>query len=514
MALLLRSSRMPQIKMRPQQFQQGQSFSLPAPYGGLNLREDITALKPNEARVLENLFPSSGQIVMREGFSDFGTGLGSGETKTLATFNAASASYLIAGANGKLFNVSSSGSGSELATSFTEDRWQTEVYNGRLHLVNGVDAPQGFDGSTVSATSWSGSGLTITNLVNVGLARNRLWFCENDSADVWYGDAGAVQGTLTKFQLSQIANGGKCMAIGAWSRDAGDGADDLTVFVFSTGEILIYQGDPASTFSLQGRYMGAPPIGRQCLIKIGGELVVITRLGFLPVSAAVGGVALDLSRIDPWGKIAPLVVQDAKIDGGNAGWHGCLHEGVVYINVPQSPGAVSKHYVLNTRNGAWTIYSGWNASSFASYNDELYFGAQTGGLVNKVGGPDDDGEDITAFSNGAFVTPGGAGRGNLFTAIRPVIKAEGAVSGLIGVDTDYVVRSLVGAEVELVADASTTPWGSPWGSPWGQPNQSQPQWFSIQGSGRTVSVRMRITGRAQNFEWYATDLMEKPGGVK
>lgn len=514
MALLIRNGGMPQFKYRPTQFQQGGSFSVPSPYGGLNLRDDITALKPNEARVLENFFPSSGTTTLRDGYEPFATDLGSGETKTLTAYVGPSSSKLLAGANGQIFDVTSAGSGVSLKSGISNDRWQTQCFNGRVIFVNGADAPLDFDGSSINTTAWTGSGLTLTNLINVGLARNRLWFCEKDKADVWYGPIGGIQGALNKFQLSQIAGGGYCVAIGSWSRDAGDGADDFTVFVMSTGEILIYQGDAATTFSLQGKYAGASPVGRQCLFKVGGELVVITRLGLLPVSAAIGGVALDLSRIDPWGKIASAIVTDAKLDGGNDGWHGKLHEGVVYINVPQSPGVLSRQYVLNTRVGSWTTYRGWNASSFESFNNQLYFGAQRGGTVHLTGNADDNGDEITARANCAFSVPSGPSKTNLFTAIRPKLQANGGVSGIIGVDTEYVVRPLIGDSVDLLADTSTTPWGSPWGSPWGQPNQSEPLWFTIQGQGRAVSVRMSVTSKSQGLEWFATDLLMKPGGIK
>jgi hypothetical protein len=515
MDLLLRNGKMPQIKHRPTQFEQGKSVTLPAPYGGLNLRDDITALKPNEARVLENWFPGSGELTLRDGFEEHGTGMGSGEVKTLAGFVGLTTSKLVACANGKIFDTTSAGAASELATGLTEDRWQHELYNNRLIMVNGADAPRDFNGSAIASTVWSGSGLTIANLVNVGLSRNRLWFCENNSADVWYAAIGAITGALTKFQLSQIAEGGICMAIGSWSRDSGVGADDVTVFVMSTGEIIIYEGDPASTFNKIGSYRtGAPPVGRHCIFNVGGELVVITRLGLLPVSAAIGGVALDLARIDPWGKIAPGVVRDALLYGGNAGWHGVLHEGVVYCNVPQTVGALSKQRVLNTRNGSWTDFTKWNGSSFASFNNDLYFGAQTGGTVYKVTGDNDNGEDITAYSNGAFVTPSGNDRNNVFTSIRPKMQAEGNVSGVLGVDTDYVVRSLVGDAVNIVNDPSTTPWGSEWGSPWGSVADATPLWYSINGQGRSVAVKIRATGQTADLRWFATDLLFRPGGIR
>lgn len=569
---------------------QGRSITVPAPYGGLNLRDDITALKPNEARVLENWFPSSGQLSLRDGFSRHVGSMGSGEVKTLSAFVGYTSSKLLSAAGGNIYRVpfqsvaitgitkanpavvtavahgfsngqtvyitgvngmtevndltftvagaatdtfqltainstayttyTSGGivnlEGVSLASGFTEDRWQTELYSDRLFFVNGVSTPQVYDGSTCANIAWSGSGLTNTNLVNISLVRNRLWFCENSKADVWYANVGQITAAspLTKFQLSQIAGGGICTAVGSWSRDAGDGADDMTVFVMSTGELLVYQGDPASTFALIGKYMGAPPIGRRCLFKVGGELVVITELGLLPVSVAIGGVALDLARIDPWGKIAAGIVEDARSHGDLAGWHGCLHQGVVYINVPQATGSLSKQYVLNTRNGSWTTFTKWNGSSFCSFDGELYYGAQTGGRVNETGGASDDGTEITALASGAFVTPSNTFQSNMFTAIRPKVDASGSVSGMVGVDTDFVLRGNVSPSVSLTDTESSTPWGSEWGSPWGQASSSDATWFTITGNGRSVSARLRVTATSQDLRWFASDLLFKAGGIK
>lgn len=517
MALLLSRGQTPSFKWRPTQFEQGASFTLPAPYGGLNLRDDITALQPNEARVLENWFPGSGQVELRPGFAAHANSLGSGEVKTLATFSGYTASRLIACANGKQYNATTAGAATEIATGLSQDRWQTALYSNRLFFVNGSDTPRVYDGSTSATIAWSGSGLTNTNLINIALVRNRLWFCENNAADVWYAGVGQITSgaALTKFQLSQVASGGTCTAIGAWSRDGGAGPDDLIVFVMSTGEVIVYQGDPASTFTLIGKYPAqAAPIGRQCLFQVGGELVVITRLGLLPLSAAVGGVALDLARIDPWGKIAPTIVSDALLHGGKAGWHGCLHNGVVYINVPLTEGALSKQHVLNTRNGAWCTFTGWNGSAFASFDNSLYFGAQTGGVVRKVEGANDSGTSITAISSGAFVYPTQSQLNNVFTAIRPKMQAEGSVAGLVGVDTDFILRTLIGDSVNIINDPSTTPWGSDWGSPWGRRGEARPLWYSITGEGRAVSVRLLATASTADLRWYASDLLYRPGGIR
>lgn len=522
--LMDRGRRMPQVKWRPTTFEQGKSFTLPAPYAGLNLRDDITALKLNEARVLENWVPSTGQLAFRQGHSEHATDVGSGEVKTLASFVGFSASKLLAAGGDAIYDVTTPGSAVELDDGFAEARWQTALYNNTLHFVNGVDAPQVYNGSALSANPWDGSGLTVANLVNIALVRNRLWFCENNQAWVWYANIGQIAGgsDLTKFDLGQIAGGGFCMAIGSWSvTDSGDGADDLTVFVMSTGEIIVYQGDPATTFSLIGKYEGAPPIGRQCIVKVGGELVIITRQGFLPVSVAVrrsAGKALDLSSIDPWGKVAPGVSVDAALDGSNGGWHGCLHLGFVYFNVPQTEGALSKQWVLNTRTpngGSWTIFTKYNASSIAAFGNDLYFGAMAGGRVMQIGGATDEGDPIVTFANGAFKYPRGTQYGNVYTAARPRMQAGGTVTGLIGVDTDFKIGALTGSTVDLAENlGGGTPWGSPWGSPWSTSAVPSEKWFSVRGEGAAVSVKLRAQASTTDVKWSATDLLYKPGGLR
>jgi len=514
MALLVSRGNRPQIKWRPQRFSTGASKTLPAPYGGLNLRDDITALEPNQARVLENWITRAGTLGIRDGYDEHATGAGSGDVETLAAFEGLTANKLIATGAGKIWDVTSAGAATQLATGFSEDRWQTALYNNRLIMVNGTDAPQDFNGTAINPTSWSGSGLTITNLVNVGAVFARLWFCENAKADVWYGPIGGITGALTKFELSQIATGGTCMAAGSWSRDDGAGADDATVFVMSTGEIIVYQGDPATTFSLVGKYWtGAPPVGRRCLVKVGGELVVITRLGLLPVSAAIGGVALDLARIDPWGKIAPGIVSDVSQYGSLPGWQAVLHEGVVHVQVPTVQSLVTKHRVLNTRTGAWSTFTGWPAASMASFGSTLYLGGFDG-TIYSTGASTDNGSPITTRASCAFQFPSGPSATNLFTALRPKIEASTTVTGRLGVDTDFFVAPAVGDSVTIAQSGGLTPWGSPWGSPWGASSSADPTWFSVDGEGRSVSVRIQLEAVTNAVEWYATDLLYKPGGIK
>lgn len=494
----------------------GLTFSIPAPHGGLNLRDAITALSPDQARRLINWRPSSGQLSARPGLTAHATGLNPSSCKQVAAFRSTTTEKLIAFTTTRIYDVTAAGAATELVNSMTNGNWSTALFGNRLSMVNGADTPRDFDGTTCATVTWTGSGLTATNLVNIAQVRNRIWFCEANQADVWYGGIASISGTVTKFQLSQIVSGGYCMAIGGWSRDAGDGMDDFTVFVMSTGQIAVYQGDPASTFSLVGIYGGddsVPPIGRRCLIRLGGELLIITRGGLVPVSAMMSGLGLNLQALEPWGKIAPALAADAILHGARTGWQGALHDGFLYVTVPQSD-TLSRQYVLNTRNGAWTVYSGLNCSSVASYGNELYMGLLGSGTVKRHAGDDDDGSEIVCEARGAYVVPSQSYASNQYTACRVKIAASGTVTGVIGVDTDYFEETITGDAVALIEAASETPWGSEWGSPWSSPPENISSWVGVVGVGRSVAVKLKVYVTSSDTKWSVTDVAFKPGNMR
>ena len=49
--------------------------SVPAPVGGLNSRDSIDAMPPTDALIMSNFFPTTGKITLRDGFTQFCTGI-------------------------------------------------------------------------------------------------------------------------------------------------------------------------------------------------------------------------------------------------------------------------------------------------------------------------------------------------------------------------------------------------------------------------------------------------------
>ena len=81
--------------------------------------------------------------------------------------------------------------------------------------------------------------------------------------------------------------GGKLLFCATWSIDAGDGIDDKLVFCTDLGELLIFTGgDPASAanWRQEGRYEVSPPMGMNAHIGIGGDMLIATVDGIVPIS--------------------------------------------------------------------------------------------------------------------------------------------------------------------------------------------------------------------------------------
>jgi hypothetical protein len=486
----------------------GTALFMPAPTGGINTRDPIQGLQPNEARELENLNPIGNAVQIRAGYAEHASSTGTGSVNTLHVHRGETADVLLAAGSGEIWNVTTTAATS-IASGYSINDWQTEYYNGWSFFVNGADTPIRFDGTSTAATGFTGSGLSISNLVNIALVRNRLWFAHVNSADVWYGSIAAVTGTLTKFQLSQLSSGGYCMAIGSWSQDAGDGPDDYTVFVMSTGEVFVYSGDPGSTFALVGRFWAPPPVGRRCMFYYGGGTGVVTREGPVPLDAIVSGAAFDPARLNNFGKIAPSFSYDVSRYGGNAGWDVETVGRQIIINVPTS-GTAARQYVYDIPTGAWTTWRGVPAASLVNYQDSLYFGGLADGIVWNQEGRNDNGSSIIFRSRGAFATPSGS-RASNYTALRFQIQGTGTINGKFGFDIDYETAPLKGVNRDIASSTSgTTPWGSPWGSPWSASEELIVPWFATVGHGKAAAVALDASTDGE-FTWYGTDVMARPG---
>jgi len=490
----------------------GRSFPIPAPHNGLNSRENFTRLAQTEARVLRNFLPDEGSCLVRPGHASHATVTGATTVPTLMVWKGATGKQLIAAADGELHDVTTSTISTFTAANYTSDLWSHDNFNGYLFGVNGTDTPWRYDGTNDSATGFTGP--TLTSLSTIKQVRDRLWFTINNSADVYYGGIGSVTGALTAFQLSQIASGGKCIALNSWSRDGGDGSDDLTVFVMDTGQVIVYQGNPATNFSLIGKYMAPQLVEADATIKVGGELILMTVSGPIPLSNVLQSSS-DKNAFSPdalgnWGKVAPSWKADYQRYKANTNWSAYFFDGIVYFIFPTGTDT-TLIYVYNTRVPAWTTYTDMPVASFADLSGILYFGSYSSNKVFSHTTGTDNGASITTLSRQGATYPTQGSNSMRYNSFRPNIDANGPTQVQFGLDIDFKDGSL-GTIHDISVSAEGADWGDDWGSDWGSPAVSRRKWYSIRGYGRAVAPAVRTISSAQNVVWSTSDLRGTPGG--
>ena len=482
----------------------GEPIPIPAPSRGMNTLANYLSLPPDQARYLENLIPTSGRCSIRPGFSAESAITGTTAAYSLMEYKGASGTTLLASASdGKIYS-SGTNPATELASGYSTAFWSYTNLNGYLIAVNGADTPWRYNGATVSATGFTG--VTLTTLRTVKKVHNRLWFTANASGDVWYGAPNAVAGPLTAFQLSQEASGGKCMGVYEWK--------SYTVFVMSTGEVVMYAGDPATDFSFYGSYKAPLPVAYDAALEIGGDVILMTVSGPVTLELVAAGLAFDVDSLQGWGWIWPSWAADAISYGVNNGWNAIYHKGMAYFNVPTSA-TESKQYVnnLSVPGGAWTIYTGFDAGQFAQTADGLFFSDKGNGRTCEHTGTQDDGSDITAYARQGFTYPSNGQTNLQYTLMRINYVTNGIATSSVHIDTDFQSKEFSVNAVTISSEAGSGAWDAAWDTAWGVDAVTQLRWQKVNGFGRAVAPAIKLTCNASTFDWFSTDVMSAPAGV-
>lgn len=501
------------------------SQTIPAPVGGLNTRDSEDNMAPTDAVKLENYFPDFESVAVREGYSSHATSVGtaSSSVDTLATFINGTTSKLLAAANGSIFDISTPGTASSLSSGYSSDRWQWANFDGKMGLVNGTDTPQQFNGTTVSSLTVSGSGLTASNLVGITVFKNRSFFWEEDSQDFWYSALNTLGAGVTKFPLSRVGNfGGKLISIGSMARDGGDGPDDLFVAVMSSGDVIVYQGtDPnsASTWAIVGVFHSSGAIDVRGVVKVGGDLVMVTRAGYISVAQLMqyGSIAAVNPALAFASKINPLAQQKVADNASNTGWQAILgpRSEKLVMNIPTSSTTFEQH-VMNVGTQSWAVWTNLPSYSWGTFNGKFYIGGL--GTVWEIGGNSDNGSEIEADAQQAFSQLGATGIRKQITALEPAIRGSGDVSLRIGVNTDFGTLPPVSVATSFAQEGTVweeqTVFWEDWATAWDAGSDGIINTLtSAGGQGFRVAPRL-IVSTTNSVAWLSTRILFKPGGSR
>lgn len=350
------------------------------------------------------------------------------------------------------------------------------------------------------------SGVDPALLVAVLPWKNRLWLVERDTARAWYLGVGAVTGAATSFTFGQrFQHGGDLRCLASWSIDGGSGIDDRLVAISGGGDVVIYAGtDPsqASTFSLVGVwYVGAVPTGRRLTTDSGGDLLVMSSIGILPMSKLViGNPLIDRTQFQT-AKISNLFNQLQAATATVRGWSMRLHpqDAALMVLVPQGAGASSTQLVMSLTTRGWHQYRDLPIGQCAEpWNGTLYFGTENGrvcvndGYVDGVTLADPNSYSsinwslLTAFSN--FGVP----NQKRIHWIRPYVSSQGgAIPFQAQARYNFDFSEIQGSGIASASGSAT--WDTAkWDQAlWAGAYQPAQQVFGAQGIGPEVAIAMR-----------------------
>jgi len=501
---------------------------LPAPGKGWNTRDPYEAMDPQDAITLDNWQPDYGGVRLREGSQLYQT-VGEAQTiTTLAVWTSAGLTHLLGATSDKIWGVDQN---LQLGAGFTSGWWQTAMFNHRLFWVNGNDAPQSYDGTTLAPAGFvqnpsSTYPLDPTKLIGVQTNHNRLYFWTNSATGFWYGGLYAITGNLDYFPFEMtVPDGAYLVNVQNLTYDGGLGIATYTIFTLTTGEVLVYSGtDPSdpNNWALVGIYTTPAPIGQRAICRYGGDSYIITSSDYTKLSQLM--IALKLGTVPPRSKAAGACQAAVSQGRGQTGWQ-AIYWGFgrrLVMNVPlialdANGNRTFEQHVYHTGLDAWCRYTNLPAYCWAVWNDNLYFGT-TNGRVVQFGVPGGDElvsgtiTNIIAFGQQAwnlFGTP----TQKRVAAIRPIMRSAQSVEYQFGLGYDYnpPAMTIFASHVGMPTPWNTTPWNT---TPWERSAQTDTIWYIAEGDGAAISVAVQsLTVSPQPLMWIRTDLRIEPGSA-
>jgi hypothetical protein len=356
---------------------------------------------------------------------------------------------------------------------------------------------------------------------NVNVFKNRLYFVEANTLNVWYLAVQAIGGAATVFPMYGIfRNGGYIVATASWAIDSTSGIYEGWVAITSEGEVAMYNGSDPSSWTLAGVYKISKPLGPRCFYKAGGDLMIMTEDGIVPMSKVETLDQIALQNVAVTLPIAPAWRQAVLDRIGTQGWQIMMWplESMGIINLPKASASDTTQFIVNARTGAWSKYIGWDANCFAVYNNSLYFGTSDGRVFQGETGGSDNGSNYTVVMFPSFTNLNKSVNRKQVKMVHPYITSNVNISFPITINVDY------NTTLPNPPGASTpTGGGALWDSAlwdlavWPTGTVLQNQWQMATAFGSSFSPIMQITLSSSSItpdiRFMRTDVLYEDGAL-
>lgn len=513
------------------------SISLPAPVGGWNVADPVANMPKMDAIILNNMFPTENDVRVRPGCRHFasvgseggegGGGSGSGfSIQSLMTYkNTAGVGSLFAGCADGIYAITEQSVASIPVTPATSARWQSvnisTAGGSFLWCCNGVDNARYFDGTdwTILTDLPAAPGqpsLDPKKITNVTLFKSRLYLTERDSLSFWFLAPNSIAGEASEFPLGAVfQRGGYLVAVNTWTLDGGNGMDDYFVLITSEGELAVYKGyDPSSAanWGLVGVFQLARPVSYKCFTRFGGDLLIFTEAGLVPLSAALQSVVVEknasISR-----KVETVLKEASQLYRSNFGWEIILFPSApfVLLNIPLGT-LTSFQCVMNTTTGAWTRFTNWNATCWGLLGGRLLYAVGSEVYEAWVGGTD-NGAAIQAEARTAYNYLNSRGTGKRITLARPSFTISREIYYKLSVTTDFSTELIRDSEGKAVVEEAI--WDTAlWDSAYWAGLTTSARWQTVSHvAGRAFSIGLRMSVQDSTVYWNSTDIIAEGGGL-
>lgn len=549
--------------MRTAVKQQAQSRSYPflPPVRGWIANEPLAGSKPGGALVLENWFPTRTSARVRGGSQKYATVTSGAPVQSMFTYKSGTLEKLFAATSTEILDITTVSDVNSIVSAYyiltnpltgafltnpatgayltgalrpesvvgqTSGYYSTTMFGTAggdfLSAVNGTDTPQKFDGTSWEAHAFTGLA-SPQDLSFVWSYGSRLWYIQKNTLKVWYLPVDSINGALTSFSLAGIfKEGGSLLFGGKWSLDAGDGLDDKWFVVTTTGEVAVYEGTnpgDAAAWSKVGVYKITAPLGFKALTYAGGDPLIATEDGIVPLSAAINKdeAALSLAAVSQ--AIEPEWKNEVQARSSSP-WEIMKWPtmNMMVVSLPVISGDVDAYcFVCNVETGAWTKYTGWDTQCMALYDSSGFFGTSTGQVFLMETGGTDDGAPYTCTYVGLpdhMKTPGAA---KLIHSARTTFQSSFPANMKISASVNYQVTLPSapdsGSDFSNGGEWDVSLWDVGVWDATGTVSITS-KWTSIGKTGFVVSPQVQVTcgyTLYPQLEMIATDVVFETGGV-
>lgn len=363
------------------------------------------------------------------------------------------------------------------------------------------------------------TGVDSSTFINVNLFKNRLYFTQKDTLKCWYLPVESIGGAASPLDFGSIArNGGFLQAMGTWTLDAGQGADDYAVFVTNMGEVIVYNGtDPSTiaTWALKGVWQLGQTFNRRCFFKWAGDLLLLTQDGLVPLASALQSSRLD-PRVNLTDKIYYAVSQAATQYYNNFGWqiNYFASENMLILSIPTDGGM--EQYVMHTITKSWARFTGIEAYCWEMHDRAGMFFGGNGYVGTFYDAYSDNGQNINAQVQQAYSYFDMRGQLKRFTMVRPIfLTSNGVPTIACGINLDFDTTNATGAVTFNPATVKAGVWDtSKWDQAlWGGTLTVNKIWQGVTGLGYSAGIYMSVASQGIDVHWASTDYVFEKGAV-